>query len=281
MFCMPDSTLDFFIKEDINYIDLTTTFCDIGENIAHIEIRARNLCILCGSEEVVKMAKKLELEILHAEKSGTQIEKNVLIFKAKGKAKNIHLLWKVSVNLLSFASSIATKTNNLVKLARKINPDINVGSTRKSIPGTRALSTKAVLCGGGVIHRLGLDETFLMFDEHKVFFKSNSEIIEKLIGIKKMLVEKMIAIEVKNIEEAVIFAPFVDILQLDKMEIEDISNISSHLKKIGVTTKIVATGGINEKNIQKYAKSGANFLVTSNMFQGQNEIDFGIVIKPI
>ncbi|MFV0481441.1 MAG: ModD protein [Campylobacteraceae bacterium] len=278
MVFITDSTLDFWLKEDVSYIDLTTFSLGIGDEDATFEIYARDECILCGSEEIERLAKKLNINLLHVKSSGKKVKDKELVFKAFGKAKDIHILWRVSTNILSFASSIATRTNRLVTLAKEVNKNIAVGSTRKSTPATRALSTKAVLCGGGIIHRLGLSETFLMFDEHKVFFNSNDDIIKKLQELRHTLAEKTLSIEVKSVEEGTVFAPFVDILQVDKLSPEDVNKIVLHVKTKNLKTKVAVAGGVNEKNIKEYAKTGADFLVTSSMFQNSSEIDFGVRI---
>ena len=57
----------------------------------------------------------------------------------------------------------------IVDAAKQAKPDIVVACTRKSLPGTRSLSIKAILCGGAVPHRLGLSETILVFAQHRVF----------------------------------------------------------------------------------------------------------------
>lgn len=281
MVYIEDEQLTKWLKEDIGYYDLTTNCCEINEKKASIEITSRDECVICGSEEIKRMAKMLDIDTLSYIPSKTKVMPNTSIFLAKGEAKNIHKLWKVAINLLSFASSISTKTKTLVNLAQSINPNIHVGSTRKSIPGTRALSTKAVLCGDGAIHRATLSETFLMFDEHKKFFNSHEDIIEKLKSLKYVLVEKKILIEVKEFREAVIFAPYVDILQLDKVSFDNIKKIKEYIDKNNLSCKIVAAGGINEKNIQDYVKTGVDFIVTSSMFWTDKPIDFEVKIEAL
>ena len=46
---------------------------------------------------------------------------------------------------------------------------IGVATTRKHFPGTKAMSLKAVLAGGGSVHRLGLSDSILIFAEHRRF----------------------------------------------------------------------------------------------------------------
>jgi molybdenum transport protein len=187
------------------------------------------------------------------------------------------LAWRVSQNILSFASTIATKTRYLLTLAREENPNILIASTRKTDPGTKPLAIKAVLCAGGVIHRLGLSETFLMFEEHMRFFNSREEVSERLSYIKNRLKEKRLTVEVKSVDEALYFAPFADMLQLDKLTPADIKTIKDKTK--GVT--LIAAGGINPENVKEYVKAGVDVIVTSWIYRNDKSIDFSVDIEPI
>ena len=69
--------------------------------------------------------------------------------------------WKVVQNVLEWTCGVAHSTAQMVAKARSINPNIQIACTRKSIPGTRLLSTAAILDGGAIIHRAGTAETIL------------------------------------------------------------------------------------------------------------------------
>ncbi|OPX86915.1 hypothetical protein [Pelotomaculum sp. PtaB.Bin117] len=91
------------------------------------------------------------------------------IIEAEGDAENLHMSWRASMNILEYASGIATRTNKILTKARKVNPKIEILATRKIFPGTKELSVKAVIVGGGLPHRLGLSETVLVFKQHLNF----------------------------------------------------------------------------------------------------------------
>jgi molybdenum transport protein len=65
---------------------------------------------------------------------------------------------------------------------QQVNSEVVVACTRKSVPGTRGLSMKAILGGGAVPHRLGSSETTLVFAQHRAFTggASFSAIIDSL-----------------------------------------------------------------------------------------------------
>ncbi|MDR0580286.1 MAG: ModD protein [Campylobacteraceae bacterium] len=277
MVYISDFIIEAWIQEDIGYFDLTTTECGIADKKASLKIVSRDRCVVCASEEAARVFGKLGADADLFIKSGTKIEPETTILSVKGTARQIHLGWRVSQNILSFASTIATKTNHLVTLAREENPDILIASTRKSDPGTKSLAVKAVLSGGGVIHRLGLSKTFLMFEEHMKFFGSREEAAKKLSNIKAHLKEKKLTVEVKNIADALFFAPFADMLQLDKLTPNDIKKIKEQTKNI----TLIATGGITPENIKDYVRAGADLIVASWVYRNDKSIDFDIKIEPI
>ncbi|MDR1975395.1 MAG: ModD protein [Campylobacteraceae bacterium] len=277
MVYISDFTIQGWIGEDVGYFDLTTAECDIAAKLASLEIVSRDSCTVCGSEEAAMVAKMLGLEVDFFVGSGVEVAPQTTVLKAKGSAQNVHLAWRVAQNILSFSSSIATNTKRLITLARAESPDILVGGTRKTVPGAKALAVKAVLCAGGIIHRLGLSETFVMFEEHMKFFNSQGEVAEKLLSVKKRLKEKKIVVEVKSVEQALYFAPFADMLQLDKLSPAEIAEIKNKTK--GVT--LAAAGGIDEGNIQAYAKTKVDVIVTSSMYKDSASVDFGVKIEPI
>ena len=73
-----------------------------------------------------------------------------------------------------------------------------VAVTRKHFPGTKTISLNAALLGGAIVHRAGLSESILVFDQHRVFCKDP---VAAISVAKKHEPEKKIAVEVDNEEE--------------------------------------------------------------------------------
>lgn len=69
-----DARLEELIAEDVPYIDLTTHILGIGEALGAMEYYTRENCVLCCTEEVVRMATMLNLTVEWFEPSGTKVE---------------------------------------------------------------------------------------------------------------------------------------------------------------------------------------------------------------
>ena len=121
------------------------------------------------SEEAARIMTMAGANVIASAPSGTELQTAALLLAAEGPAAALHAGWKVSQTLLETTGGIAAAARAIVEAARRVKPEIVVACTRKSIPGTRGLSIKAIVCGGAVPHRLGLSETILVFAQHRAF----------------------------------------------------------------------------------------------------------------
>lgn len=275
-----DEVIDRFIKEDVPYIDLTTLVLGIGEQKGKMQFFSREAAVLCGIEEVARIFNKLNIKITKSCASGTLINKNEVFLEGEGSAESLHIAWKISQNIIDYSSGIATKTKKLVDKVHNINPYISVITTRKNIPGTKELAIKAVLSGGGFPHRLGLSETILIFKQHLNFLGGVNELTEILKKVKSKACEKKVIVEVEDLEDAVkLCKSGVDGLQFDKIPCDTLKKSVDILRSINPSMVILAAGGINENNVEDYAKTGVDSLVTTSVYYAK-PIDIGCKIEP-
>lgn len=276
-----DELIDRFIKEDVPYIDLTTLTLGISGQKGAIQFFTREDAVLCGTEEVVKIFNKLNIELIKTKASGTLIKKGEVFLEGKGNAEDLHIAWKVSQNILDYSSGIATKTKSLVDKVSTINPNIHIITTRKVVPGTKELAIKAVVAGGGFPHRLGLSETILIFKQHLNFLGGIDELIKIIESVKSKACEKKVIAEVENIEQAIMLCKNgIDGIQFDKVPYDDLKSYVDILRNINPLIVILAAGGINEDNIVEYAKTRVNALVTTSVYYAK-AIDIGCKITKL
>ena len=276
-----DELIDRFIREDIPYIDLTTLVLGISGQKGTIQFFSREDAVLCGTEEVIRIFNKLNIDLIKTCPSGTLIKKNEIFLEGSGNAENLHMAWKVAQNILDYSSGIATKTKKLVDKVSIINPDLHVITTRKVIPGTKELAIKAVIAGGGFPHRLGLSETILIFKQHLNFLGGIKELIKILKSVKAKACEKKVIAEIENLEQAIeLCKNGIDGLQFDKVPYDELKTNVSILKGINPSIVILASGGINESNIEKYAETGVDAIVTTSVYHAK-PIDIGCKITQL
>jgi molybdenum transport protein len=276
-----DELIDRFIKEDVPYIDLTTLVLGISGQKGTIQFFSREDAVLCGTEEVIKIFNRLNIDLIKAYASGSLIKKDEIFLEGKGNAEDLHMAWKVSQNILDYSSGIATKTKRLVDEVSLINPNLHVITTRKVIPGTKELAIKAVIAGGGFPHRLGLSETILIFKQHLNFLGCINELIKILKSVKSKACEKKVIAEIEDLDQAVeLCKNGIDGLQFDKTPCDKLKAHVDILRNINPSIIILASGGINESNIKEYAKTGVDAIVTTSVYYAK-PIDIGCKITPL
>ncbi len=282
MILLNDFELETFLAEDVPCGDLTTASLGIADQRARITFasRARPLVVSC-TEEAARLCVLHGLEIVGFAASGTLIPPTSIFLEAHGDAGSVHRVWKSVQNLLDYASGIATYTSEMVLSARSVNPDIVIATTRKTTPFTKKIAIKAVESGGGIAHRLGLSESILVFEYHRIFFPNDEAFAGALARAKKANPEKKIVIEAEDTVQAVKFASMgADVLQLEKFTLPKLADAVHILRAKNPSALLMATGGINIENITEYAACGVDVIVTSSPYSAP-PADIKVRIEPL
>jgi molybdenum transport protein len=263
MITIPDDELRRWLAEDVPYGDLTTHALEIGDCRGRIRFEARQAMVAACSEEAGRIVTLAGASVIESARSGALLQAGGLLLAAEGSAMTLHAGWKVAQTLLETAGGIAAAARAIVDAAKQAKPDIVVACTRKSLPGTRSLSIKAILCGGAVPHRLGLSETILVFAQHRVF--SGGAALPAIIDrLRRHAPEKKIVAEADTLAEGLeIAAAGADVVQLDKASPQDVAQLRRYCEGRTPRPLVAAAGGINAANAADYARAGADVLVTS------------------
>jgi len=273
--------IDRLIKEDVPYIDLTSWSLGIREQTGRIAYFTREDCVVCGTEEVSKVFERLNIKIEKLVPSGEQINTGKEMISGTGRGCDINMAWKVGQNILDSCSGIATKTYRMVQTVKSVNPSISVLTTRKGFPGTKALATKAIMVGGAMPHRLGLSETVLIFKQHIDYIGGFDALLKMIPGLKVDCLEKKILVETSKFEEAKkLCEAGIDGIQLEKLTVDELTEIVKKLKSNFPHVILLATGGVNEENAAGYAKTGIDGIVTTSLYNA-NPVDVGVNINPL
>ena len=264
-----DETIENWLKEDVPYFDLTTHVLNLSNIEGKIIFISREDGVLCGSEEVSRLFQKLNIMTTFMLPSGSCIKSGQTIFEAEGNAEQLHTGWKVALNIFEYSSGIATRTNKLVTLAKEVNASAEIVTTRKVFPGTKELSVKAALVGGGSPHRLGLSETIVVFQNHINLLGGIKAFSENLKTYKSKAYEKRFLVEVENENDAYLMCEAgADALQFDKFSIEKLTEIVKNIREKYPNVILIATGGVNQKNVADYAKTGVDGIATTSVYFG-------------
>lgn len=264
VYWIPTRVIEEWLREDIPFGDLTTNALGIADKPGVAEVIVRESGVICGLEEASKIYGILGASCELFVKDGDKVGPGALALKAKGSAKALHAAWRAAQVVIEYASGVATKTWRLVSKAKSVNPKVVIATTRKAPPGARSLYFKAVLSGGGIIHRASLSETILIFHNHVSLVGGFEEALRKALEARRRWPEKKLAFEVGSIEEALKAAEIgIDEVQLDHIGIDELKRLVPKLRELNPQIVIAVAGGIDEHNIEEYASTGVDVIVTS------------------
>ena len=210
-----------------------------------------------------------KIKFIIKKKDGSRVKKGNLVALIKGKAKNILIAERVSLNFLSHISGIATKTNEFVKLAGK---KTKICCTRKTIPNLRVIQKYAVKLGGGTNHRFNLSDEYLIKDNH-VASSNLKKLVSKAIKNKK---GRKITVEVDTVKQlkSILGLKFNTVL-LDNMSIKNLKDSVKIAKKYYQTE---ASGNVTLKTVKAIAATGVNRISVGSITHSAPAVDFKLEI---
>lgn len=280
MVVFPETRIDYFISEDVPYLDLTSEVLGVADQAGEMEYYTREECVLAGTDVVRRIARNLGCEVVAVRFDGDRIAAGESFMTLRGPASALHQVWKVGLNTFDHLSAVATKTRQMVDAAHEANPRCEILTTRKSMPGAKDLLTAAVRAGGAWPHRLGLSETVLVFDHHIAFLGGFDAFVERLPEIKRRCVEKKLFVEAGEEQVRILARAGVDGIQFDKVPVERLASLVEELRAIDPHLTLIAAGGINPGNAAAYAATGVDGLATTAPFSAK-PLDMSVRMRPV
>ena len=267
MFNLTTSELEKYIQDDLPYFDLTTSLQNCNNVLAQIEVYTREDIIVSCSEEAAKIAELLNCKVDFFVKSKNKLEKGSTILRFSGLYEDIHKAWRLTQILLEYSCKISTYSYEMNQKIKNVNQHCELLTTRKTFPFSKRFCIKAAFCGGAMPHRLNLSETVLFFEGHRILYKNNQEFYEDLKKIKTKIPEKKLNVESESFEDSINLMKIgVDVIQLDKIDFEELEKIITYKNENFSNVKILVAGGINLTNIEKYASYKIDGVVTSSVY---------------
>lgn len=262
---LPVSLVDEWIREDIPFTDFTTSILGIVNKRAKARVILREKAIICGLHEASAVYTRLGARIEMMAREGEWGEPGQEIMRASGTGGQLHAAWRVAQTLVSIGSAVATYSKLLVEKARRANPSVIVAVARKAPPGLRHLYYHCVLCGGATLHRIGISDTILVFPNHTRLANGIDGVIKRLRESRPIIGERQVVIEVEDLDEAIRAAKsgIVDEIQFDHMSPDQLRIAIKEIRRVNERIRVAIGGGITLDNIEEYASTGVDVIVTS------------------
>jgi nicotinate-nucleotide pyrophosphorylase (carboxylating) len=184
---------------------------------------------------------------------------------------------RTALNLTMRLSGIATATRTYVDCIADLPTQLV--DTRKTTPGLRLLEKYATTVGGGVNHRIGLDDAVMIKDNHIAAAGGITVAIESI----RRTMPYPLTIEVETecleqVKEAI--DCHADIIMLDNMHPDLMCQAVGIIRQANEQIKIEASGNITLKTIRQVAETGVDYISTSAPITRSPWLDLSMRIMP-
>lgn len=206
---------------------------------------------------------------------GVKVKKGQSLAVIRYNASAILSCERVTLNLMQRMSGIATLTNQFVKAIAGTKAKIL--DTRKTIPGLRALDKYAVCCGGGVNHRLDLQDGILIKNNHISLGGGLPVTLERALKGRKA--GQIVQVEVRSqieLEQAI--EGGAESILLDNMKPAVVKKAVKQIRASLPNASIEASGNMNLKTVRDYALAGVDFISVGALTHSAVAVDLSMKI---
>jgi nicotinate-nucleotide pyrophosphorylase (carboxylating) len=179
---------------------------------------------------------------------------------------------RTALNFLQRLSGVATASHRATELVA--GTGATVIDTRKTTPGLRVLEKYAVRVGGARNHRAGLDDGFLIKENH---IRAAGGITPAVCAAQQRAAPgQVVEVEVTTLEELdEALAAGATLILLDNFSSEQMRAAVAHARG---RARLEASGGIGLDNLADVARTGVDFVSLGALTHSAGVLDFSLEI---
>lgn len=269
-----DAIVALALQEDVGDGDVTSAATIPAGRRCTAVIVAKASGIVAGGDVAQAVFRAVDLDV-HVEilvADGTPVAAPFDLMAIEGPARSVLAAERTALNLLGHMCGVATLTGAYV--AAVAGTGARILDTRKTMPGMRALDKYAVACGGGVNHRMGLYDAFLIKDNH---LRAAGGVTQAVALARAAHPELPITVEVENLDqlrEAVSSA--AERIMLDNMP----TDLMRHAVAIVAgRAEVEASGGITLDTIRDVARTGVDVISVGAITHSAKWLDVSLEVS--
>lgn len=203
---------------------------------------------------------------------GSTIRAGDVIANVRASVRALLAAERTALNLLQRASGIASTARMFVETVA--GTKAKIVDTRKTAPGLRALDKYAVEAGGGINHRIGLHDMFLIKNNHIDRAGSIAAAVERIRARQrpeKLMIEVR---DLRELHEALDTAP--DYILLDNM---DVPTLRRSVEIAGGRVVLEASGGVTLDTVRAIAETGVDRISVGALTHSVRALDISMRIR--
>jgi nicotinate-nucleotide pyrophosphorylase (carboxylating) len=268
------------LAEDVGPGDVTTAATIPAGRTGRARVIARAPGIVSGLAPFAETYRQVDASVVveFAKEEGDQVEVGDALAFARGAFASLLVAERVALNFLQRLSGVATQAWRFSQAVAGTRA--RIVDTRKTTPGWRALEKAAVRAGGGLNHRMGLYDAYLIKENH----------VAGAGGIGAALAAAAarndgrlpVEIEVRSAEEldAALDSPHrPDRILLDNFGIDDLVPAVRRIRSVENPPVVEASGGISLATVRAVAETGVDWISVGALTHSAPALDLSCLIE--
>lgn len=262
------------LAEDIGDGDLTASLIPADRH-ARATVISREDAVLCGRAWFDTAFRQLDpaIEIRWFAADGDRITANQKLCELSGSARHLLTGERTALNFLQTLSATATATRAHVDAIAGTNT--RVLDTRKTLPGLRLAQKYAVVCGGGVNHRIGLFDAVLVKENH---IAAAGSIAAAVAQARRVAGQRIVEVEVENLDELrQALATDIDRILIDNFTLDMMREaVAINRQHDNGRVKLEASGNVSLATIRGIAETGVDFISIGGLTKNVQAVDLSM-----
>jgi nicotinate-nucleotide pyrophosphorylase (carboxylating) len=267
------------LAEDVGAGDVTTAATVEPDRTGIARVVARAAGVVSGTAALVETYRQVDagvrVELLRG--AGATVAEGDPVVVARGGFASLLLAERTALNFLQRLSGIASLTARFCDAVR--GTGARIVDTRKTTPGWRALEKAAVRDGGGLNHRMGLYDAYLIKENHVA---GAGGIEAALAAVSREGGGSLpVEIEVRSLAE---LEPVLasehrpDRVLCDNFSIEDLARAVERIRSIGGATLVEASGNVSLATVRGIADTGVDWISVGALTHSAPALDLSCLI---
>ena len=253
--------------------DITTNALIPASARGRARLIAKEDAVLAGCEGFELTFTELDHEsvVMWNAKEGDHVSSGDIVATIEGSLRAILTGERTALNFIMRDSGVATITSRYVAAA----DGVLIRDTRKTIPGRRFEQKRAVRAGGGVNHRMGLYDAYLIKDNHIAVAGGIARAVERARQANPGLWIEIECDTLDQVREAI--EAGADELLLDNMDLE---TLAEAVKLAKGHAKTEASGGVTLDTVGAIARTGVDSISVGALTHSAPAVDFSLEVEP-
>ena len=262
------------LAEDVGAGDLTAGLVP-AERQVRARIIARESAVICGAPwaEATLQALAPTARVHWHVAEGQRCARDQVVLEIEGPARGLLTAERTLLNFLQLLSAVATKTAGYVEAANSVPGNrARIVDTRKTVPGMRMAQKYAVVCGGGLNHRIGLFDAVLVKENHIAAAGGVTPVLRQAAAAAPRAAFVQIEVEtLAQLEEALLAG--ATMILLDNM---DPATLREAVRINGGRASLEVSGGVNMGTVRDIAATGVDRISIGSLTKDIQAVDFSM-----